>query len=77
MTNWTPNPTQQAFLKALSTEPHTLAEINSLAQREFKTGSINALVKKGLVEHGEDRVIICPTCGRKTTVKTYKLATKN
>lgn len=73
-TSWAPNPTQQKFLKALTAEPQTLAEINKATGNEFKTGSINALVKKGLVEHGEDRTLVCPCCGRKTTVKTYKLA---
>lgn len=69
--NWTPNENQNKFLAVLSEEPRTLAELSELAGTEFKTGSVNALVRKGLVAHGEDRVITCPACGHKHTVKTW------
>ena len=49
----------------------TLAEISALVGEEIKSGSINTLVSKGLVTHGEDKEIIV-TAKRK--VKTYKLA---
>ena len=68
---WTPNATQKQFLEVLSEEPHTLAELGELAGCEFKTGTVNALVKKGLVAHGDDKQIVCPMCGRKHTVKTW------
>lgn len=68
---WTPNENQKKFLEVLSKEPHTLAELSELAGVEFKTGSVNTLVKKGLVAHGEDKQIVCPACGHKHTVKTW------
>ena len=68
---WTPNANQKKFLEVLSNEPHTLAELSKLAGVEFKTGSVNPLVKKGLVSHGEDKVITCPVCGHKHPVKTW------
>lgn len=68
---WTPNANQKKFLEVLSKEPHTLAELSKLAGVEFKTGSVNALVNKGLVVHGEDQQIVCPMCGHKHKVKTW------
>lgn len=68
---WQPNENQIKFLKELDGEELTLAEISGLAGVEFKTGSVNPLVKKGLAEHGDDRTIVCPCCGRKRVVKTY------
>ena len=68
---WTPNANQKKFLEVLSKEPRTLAELGELAGVEFKTGSINTLIKKGLVAHGEDKVITCQACGHKHTVKTW------
>lgn len=68
---WKPNATQTKFLEVVGAEPHTLAELSQLAGVEFKTGSVNPLVKKGLVAHGEDKEVVCPCCGRKTKVKTW------
>lgn len=68
---WTPNDNQKKFLEVLSKEPHTLKELSELAGIEFKSGSINTLVKKGLVAHGEDKVIVCELCGHKHKVKTW------
>lgn len=68
---WTPNANQKKFLEVLSAEPRTLAELGELAGCEFKTGTVNTLIKKGLVAHGEDKQIVCPACGHKHTVKTW------
>lgn len=68
---WTPNANQKKFLEVVSKEPHTLAELGKLAGCEFKTGTVNTLVKKGLVAHGEDKQVVCPACGHKHTVKTW------
>lgn len=69
--NWKPNDTQSKFLAVLDNEPRTLAELSELAGMTFKTGSVNPLVAKGLVAHGDEREIACPCCGRKTKVKTW------
>lgn len=68
---WTPNENQKKFLEVLSQEPRTLAELSQLAGVEFKTGSVNSLVKKNLVGHGEDKEIVCACCGHKRKVKTW------
>lgn len=68
---WQPNANQSKFLEVLSNEPHTLAELSALAGVEFKTGTVNALVKKGLVAHGEDKELVCEACGHKHKVKTW------
>ena len=71
---WQPNDKQKAFLNLLSEKEQTLAEINEQADKlglePFKTGTINALVSKGLVKNGADREVIVKA---KRTVKTYKL----
>ena len=68
---WSPNENQKKFLEVVSNEPMILAELNEKAGMEFATGSINFLVKKGLVGHGDDRIITCPCCGHKKKVKTW------
>lgn len=73
MNNWKPNDTQSLFLKVLSDEPHTLAELAEMAGVEaFAPGAINPLKKKNLVANGNDRIIECPHCGAKRKVKTWK-----
>lgn len=49
---WEANPTQKAFLEILKKEDEgiTLADIASKYGAIFKTGTINVLAKKGLVE---------------------------
>lgn len=52
-TNWQPNETQKLFLGALKDADGkglTLAEVSKLVGREIKSGSINTLISKGLVE---------------------------
>ena len=72
---WTPNANQKKFLEVLSNEPRTLAELGELAGVEFKTGSINTLVKKGLIKCNKDALErVCPCCGHKTKVSTYEIA---
>lgn len=65
------NDKQQKFMDTVTNEPHTLAELSKMAGIEFKTGSINILVKKNLVKHGEDKIITCELCGHKHKVKTW------
>lgn len=50
--NWTPNETQKDFLKVLEQYPDgtTLKDIELDTGKVFKTGSINALISKGMVE---------------------------
>lgn len=73
---WTPNDNQKKFLEVLTDEPCTLAELSQLAGITFKTGTINSLVKKGLVAHGDNKEIVCPCCGHKTKVRTWKRGDK-
>lgn len=51
-TNWTPNETQKRFMEILGENPDgmTLREIKSKYGVEFKTGSTNTLLTKGLVK---------------------------
>lgn len=51
-TTWTPNDTQQRFLKILGENPDgiTLREIKRDYGVNFKTGAINTLKTKGLVK---------------------------
>ena len=70
---WSPNPTQNKFLEALKAhegEALTLEEINSLTGENFKSGSINALITKGLIAHGEDKEVIVQAKAKR---KTYTL----
>lgn len=48
---WTMNETQKDFMATLKAigRATTLMEINAVAGKEFKTGTINTLVTKGLV----------------------------
>lgn len=72
---WTPNEKQAKFLKTLEAADRdlTLAEISEQIGIDLKSGSVNGLIAKGLVEHGPDRtmVVMKPV---KTTVKTWRLA---
>ena len=73
---WQANELQKAFMGALADgKEKTLAEISAELGREIKTGSINALITKGLVVSQKGaREIVCPHCGAKRKVATYKLA---
>lgn len=70
------NDKQLAFLKALTTEEQTLAEISAKTGIELKSGTVNSLIKRGLATHGADRVIVCELCGHKHKVKTYLVTEK-
>ncbi len=65
------NEKQVAFLQGLGSEPATLADISKFVGYNLQPGTTNALVKRGLADYGPDRVLVCPCCGRKRTVKTY------
>lgn len=79
---WTMNETQSAFIAELGNYPEgiTLFELK-LAGKEFKSGSINALIAKGYIITDGDRTFDCDitfngqTVGRMTkTGKIYRLA---
>lgn len=67
---WTPNEKQVAFMKALETGEHTLAEAAEIAGIELKSGTINTLIAKGLVETCGEREIIVQA---KRKVKVYRV----
>lgn len=60
VSKWTPNEKQAKFLEILGSAktPLTLAEINEIAGFEFKTGTTNPLITKGLVS-AEDTEFDC------------------
>lgn len=69
---WTPTDKQRKVMDILNNADHplTLDEISQACGEKIATGSINALVKKGYIGHGEDcvkEVVV----NRK--VKTYKV----
>lgn len=54
---WTANETQRQFMGALSKDNYlSLKQVNAKLGKEIKTGSINALKGKGLVETKENAV---------------------
>ena len=69
---WTPNDLQKRFLEALADGSClTLEQISEKLGVDIKSGSINVLLTKGLVEHGDDvKVEVVRLVPR----KTYKLA---
>jgi hypothetical protein len=73
---WTPNKNQKAFMEALEgvEEGLTLSEVNEKLGTEIKTGSINCLLTKGLVEADGEREVMVMT---KKKVKVYKLVHKD
>jgi len=74
---WEMNDTQKAFVKALADNggKATLVELNYFKGFSFKTGSINALVKKGLVKT-EDTVYECDVVFNGVKVGSVKKAAK-
>ena len=85
-TNWKMNETQKAFMDVLAGYPDgvTMFELK-LAGHDFKTGSINALISKGLVStDGDEREFQCDVVYNgvkvgtvKKTGKVYKLVQKD
>lgn len=57
---WTMNATQKAFIEAVAShaEGVTIFELN-LEGKNFKTGAINTLITKGLVEVAGEREFAC------------------
>ena len=82
-TNWKMNETQKAFMEVLGQYPDgvTMFELK-LAGHDFKTGSINTLISKGLVStDGDEREFQCDVVYNgvkvgtvKKTGKVYRLA---
>ena len=79
---WTMNETQKAFMEVLAqyAEGVTMFELK-LAGHDFKTGSINTLITKGLVVTDGEREFACDVVyngavvGKVTkTGKVYRLA---
>lgn len=56
-----------------ATKGMTLAEISAATGMEIKSGTTNAMVKAGALIVSGERTLVCPTCGRKHTVKEYSL----
>ena len=82
---WSMNDTQRQFVEVLKNYDNgvTLFELK-LIGREFKTGSINTLVTKGIVEITGDREFACDivfngvVVGKATkTGKVYKLVSND
>lgn len=76
-TEWTPNTKQTLFMDTLRKADGaiTLAQASEIAKVEFKSGTINTLITKGLVKSNKDALVIeCPHCHAKRKVSTYELA---
>lgn len=75
MATWNANATQTKFMEILKENADiTLAQASEIAGFEIKTGSINTLITKGLVISNKNAEKVCPCCGRKSKVSTYRLA---
>lgn len=74
--NWVANEKQKKFMEVLAEHEDglTLSEINEILDMEIKTGSINCLLAKGLVETDGEREVMVMT---KKKVKVYKLVQKD
>ena len=81
--NWTPNDTQKLFIETLRKADGalTLSEVSELVGQEIKSGSINTLIAKGMIQT-EDVVYECNIVRKdngkvvgttKKTVKAYSL----
>lgn len=72
------NEKQSTILEVLknAADPMSLAEISAVTGFEVKSGTTNNLVKRGYMEVSGERTVVCPTCGRKRVVKTYRAITK-
>lgn len=67
------NETQQIFVEALIQGDATLADVNANIGKEIKSGSINTLVKEGIVECRGEKVVA--SIGHRK-VKVYALTEK-
>ena len=84
--NWTMNETQTAFIEALKANggKATLFALNHLQGYNFKSGSVNTLVKKGLVKADEEITYDCDVVydgvkvgSVKKTAKVYELVSND
>lgn len=59
-TTWTPNEKQREFLEILEnyTEGATLKDIELDTGKVFKTGTVNALVSKGVIKTTDKEVLV-------------------
>jgi hypothetical protein len=75
---WQINETQTAFLEALKANggKATLFELNHLQGKNFKSGSINALIGKGLVRADDEVTYECDKVYNGIKVGTVKVTAK-
>lgn len=82
---WTPNEKQTLFIEALRANggKATLFELNYFKGYAFKPGTINTLVKQGLVKADEEKTYECDIVFEgtkvgaiKKTAKVYELVEK-
>ena len=75
---WEMNDKQKAFLEALKANggKATLFELNYFKGYDFKSGSINALIKKGLVTADEEVEYTCDVVYNDVKVGTVKKTAK-
>ena len=83
---WTMNETQTAFIEALKANggKATLFELNYFKGYAFKSGSVNTLIKKGLVKADEEVTYDCDVIYNgvkvgsvKKTAKVYELVSND
>lgn len=75
---WQINENQKAFLEALKENggKATLFELNHLKGKNFKSGSINALIGKGLVKAEDEITYECDKVYNGVKVGTVKVTAK-
>jgi len=75
---WEMNETQKAFLEALRANggKATLFELNYFKGYAFKSGSVNTLIKKGLVKADEEVSYDCDVVYNGTKVGSVKKTAK-
>ena len=83
---WTMNETQTAFIEALKANggKATLFELNYFKGYAFKSGSVNTLIKKGLVKADDEVTYDCDVIytgvkvgSVKKTAKVYELVSND
>ena len=75
---WVMNDTQKAFLEALKANggKATLFELNHLQGNNFKSGSVNTLIGKGLVKAEDEVTYECDKVYNGVKVGTIKVTAK-
>ena len=83
---WEMNETQKAFVEALNANggKATLFELKYFKGTEFKSGSVNTLIKKGIVKADEEVTFDCDVVYNgvkvgavKKTAKVYELVSND